>query len=155
MTTALFIGRFQPFHKAHLKDIKDILKKADEIIIGIGSSQYSNTEDNPFTFEERKKMIELTLKCERIKDYRIIAIPDIHNHSKWVKHVESLVPKFDIVFTKNDFTEDLFEKAGYKVEMLDEVEGISATKIRKMIKNNENFEELVPKSVSEYLKERK
>lgn len=56
---ALFIGRFQPFHSGHLDAIKQISE--DEIIIGVGSSQYSGTEDNPHSFEERKKMIERSL----------------------------------------------------------------------------------------------
>ena len=51
--TALFIGRFQPFHSGHVDAIKQISEK--EIIIGIGSSQYSGTDDNPYSFEERKK----------------------------------------------------------------------------------------------------
>jgi len=53
---ALFIGRFQPFHSGHLDAIKQISE--EEIIIGIGSSQYSKTEENPYSFEERKKMIK-------------------------------------------------------------------------------------------------
>ena len=59
MKKALFIGRFQPFHQGHLDAIKQISE--DEIIIGIGSSQYSKTDDNPYSFEERQKMIEKTL----------------------------------------------------------------------------------------------
>ena len=54
---ALYIGRFQPFHNVHLKILQKFTKKYDEIIIGIGSAQYSNTLDNPFTLEERKLMI--------------------------------------------------------------------------------------------------
>ena len=38
MTTALFIGRFQPFHLGHLKDIQGISREVDKVIIGIGSS---------------------------------------------------------------------------------------------------------------------
>lgn len=46
--TALFVGRFQPFHLGHLKVIKDILKKNDFIVIAIGSSDEKNTDKNPF-----------------------------------------------------------------------------------------------------------
>ena len=59
---ALFIGRFQPFHIGHLKVILEASKKYKKIIIGIGSSQYCNTIDNPFTYEERKLMIDESLK---------------------------------------------------------------------------------------------
>jgi len=64
MTTGLFIGRFQPFHLGHLSDIKDALKEVDELVIAIGSSQHSGTKENPFSTEERIKMIEDT--CESI-----------------------------------------------------------------------------------------
>ena len=63
---ALFIGRFQPFHKGHLKAIKYLFNKYDGIIIGVGSSQYSNTVENPFSSDERMLMIRESLKQEKI-----------------------------------------------------------------------------------------
>ena len=45
----VFIGRFQPFHNGHLEAIKKLLIEVDELIIMIGSSQYSHSFDNPFT----------------------------------------------------------------------------------------------------------
>jgi nicotinamide-nucleotide adenylyltransferase len=53
MLKALFIGRFQPLHLGHLDALKQISK--EEIIIGIGSSQYSGTKENPYNFEQEKK----------------------------------------------------------------------------------------------------
>ena len=53
----LFVGRFQPFHDAHLQIIQNALKEVEKLIIGVGSSQYSETAENPFTYEERKEMI--------------------------------------------------------------------------------------------------
>ncbi|MEM3079801.1 MAG: adenylyltransferase/cytidyltransferase family protein, partial [Thermoproteota archaeon] len=49
----LFIGRFQPFHLGHLKAVEYIINRVDEVIIGIGSAQYSHTLENPFTAGER------------------------------------------------------------------------------------------------------
>jgi len=65
MNRALFIGRFQPFHNAHLIDIKNVLKDVDEVIIAIGSSQEKNTLENPFSYNERKQMMN-TLKKHKI-----------------------------------------------------------------------------------------
>ena len=113
---ALYIGRFQPFHNGHLKILQKLIKKYDEIIIGIGSSQYSNTLENPFTSEERKLMIIKSLEEIDINNYRIVEIPDIHNYPKWVSHVVSIITDFDVVISNNPLTKRLFSKRGYIVK---------------------------------------
>ena len=146
---ALFIGRFQPFHKGHQKIIQEASKNYSEIIIGIGSSQYSNTYENPFTNEERKQMIENSLKKIGVKNYKIVNIPDIHNPPKWVDHVLTIVSDFEVVLSNNDFTRELFSDKGYKVleTPLYEKDKYSGKVIRKKIKNNESWEDLVPEEV--------
>ena len=51
-------GRFNPVHKGHVLLIKKLLKKVDELVIAIGSSQEKNTKRNPFSGNERKQMIQ-------------------------------------------------------------------------------------------------
>jgi len=68
--SAIFVGRFQPFHKGHLEAIKWILKREKEILIFIGSLQESWQKDNPFSFFERKEMVEKALFSENIKNFR-------------------------------------------------------------------------------------
>ncbi|UCF49228.1 MAG: nicotinamide-nucleotide adenylyltransferase [Thermoplasmatales archaeon] len=151
---ALFIGRFQPFHKGHLKIIEDASKIYSEIIIGIGSSQYSNTNENPFTNEERKQMIENSLKKISIKNYKVVNIPDIHNPPKWVDHVLTIVSDFDVVLSNNDFTRELFSDKGYVVKEtpLYEKDKYSGKVIRYKIKNNETWEDFVPEEVFKFIK---
>ena len=153
MKTVLFVGRFQPFHIGHLKDIKWILKKYDKIVIVIGSSQESNTEKNPFTLEQRKKMIVNTLNSEGIKRgvYKIIEIPDVYDDESWVKSILEKV-KFDIVFTRNPWTKRCFEKFKIPVKEHPMYGDISGTKIREMMKNRKQWEKLVPKEVERILK---
>ncbi len=127
MKRALFIGRFQPPHKGHINFIEKISKNFDEVIIGIGSSNKAYTFDNPFTVKEREEMFNESLK---IKNYVIVPIPDIHNYREWVKHVEKLVPRFDVVFSGNKIVKNLFENAGYKVVEIKKKEKFSATTIR-------------------------
>lgn len=127
MKTALFIGRFQPFHQGHLDALKQISEP--EIIIGIGSSQYSKTKDNPYTFVERKKMIEKQLAKFK-KKIKIIAIPDIHNEKKWVSHVKKIVGHFDVVYTGNPVVAKLFKTKKFKVKKIKTKVKISATEIR-------------------------
>jgi len=150
---ALFIGRFQPFHKGHLKILQDASKNYDEIIIGIGSSQYSHTTNNPFTAEERKLMIDRSLEKARIKNYKIILIPDIHNPPKWVDHVLSIYSDFDIVISNNSLTKSLFFEKGYSVKKtkLYDKKRFSGKEIRRRIKKGELWEDLVPDEVFKFL----
>src|SRR3990167_484993 len=104
MQRALFIGRFQPFHNAHLIDIKKVLKEADEVIIAIGSSKEKNTLENPFSYNERKKMIESVLKNNKIRKYKIFPIPDISNDKEWVSCIRKKLPKYDFVYSGNPWT---------------------------------------------------
>ena len=151
---ALFIGRFQPFHKGHLMIIKNISKTYDQIIIGIGSSQYGHISENPFTSEERIEMINKTLDRNDIKNYKIILIPDIHNPPKWVDHVKSIIKDFDVIITNNLFTKSLFLEKKYEVidTPLYKKEIYSGKVIREKIKNGEKWEDLVPEEVERYIK---
>ena len=155
MTRTLFIGRFQPFHKGHLAMVKEILKTNDEVVIGIGSAQYSHTGENPFTAGERFEMIKRALDAEGIHDYHIVPIPDTHVHSVWVSHVKSLVPSFDAVVTNSDLVVRLFREHGLKVlsPPLVSRERYSGTEVRRRMQKGGDWESLVPPSVSAYIRE--
>lgn len=64
---AVFIGRFQPFHNGHLKVVTDALKKADKLIILVGSSNIARDTRNPFTYEERADLIRAVLDGHAVK----------------------------------------------------------------------------------------
>ena len=151
----LYIGRFQPFHNGHLELIKYIKDKYKEIIIGIGSAQYKNDFNNPFSFNERKIMIEKSLIEIKINNFVIVKIPDIHNYSKWVSHVESLVPKFDHVVTNSELNAKLFKDKGYKIVQtpIYDRKNFSGKNIRQTIFLDKKWEKLIPKQVSQVIKE--
>lgn len=149
MITGLLIGRFQPFHKGHLSAVKQILEENDKVLIGIGSAQYNNTKENPFTAEEREEMIKKTLDAEDIINYEIFFIPDIHDDKKWADHIERLCPVFSVVYTNSDWTKKCFEHKRYPIKPVKIVVDINATEIRKRILENGNWKELVPKEIVE------
>ena len=146
---ALFIGRFQPFHAGHLFVIQRLSTQYEELIIGIGSSQYHDTSDNPFSYEERKQMISKSLEAVGISAYRIVAIPDIHNPPRWVTHVQGIVPNFDVVIANNPFTRKLFSKKGFQVKgtAYFDRKRYSGKEIRRRIIQDEPWGELVPEVV--------
>ena len=153
----IFVGRFQPFHKGHLKVAKDILEKVDELVIVVGSAQYSHRLDNPFTAGERITMIRRAMEEGGIQPskYWILPVPDVYVHMIWVAQVVGYSPKFDVVYTNEPLSRRLFIEAGFKVEAVPfhKRRIYSATEIRKRILNGENWEGLVPKSVAIFIKE--
>jgi nicotinamide-nucleotide adenylyltransferase len=155
VTRTLFIGRFQPFHKGHLAMVKKILADNDEVIIGIGSAQYSHTGENPFTAGERFEMIKRALEAEGIHDFHIVPIPDTHVHSVWVSHVKSLVPAFDTVVTNSDLVVRLFREHGLKVASPPMVgrEKFSGTEVRRRMQKGGDWQSLVPPVVATFIEE--
>ena len=114
--TALFIGRFQPFHLGHLSVIKQAIQENDFLVIGIGSAEQNFLPDNPFAAGERFEMIKATLDEARIspKKYAIIPVRNINNYQLWVHHVAQIVPAFDRVYTGSKIIRALFETANRK-----------------------------------------
>ena len=153
----IFVGRFQPFHIGHLEVIKKIIEDVDEVIIIVGSSQYSHTPDNPFTAGERISMIRKVLEEEGIQLSRIwiIPVPDVHQHALWVSQIVGYSPKFDVVYANEPLTHRLFNEAGFKVEPMPftKREFYSATEIRKRILDGLEWEKLVPRTVGKFIKD--
>jgi len=152
----LFVGRFQPFHKGHLRAFEDVLKKVDELIIVVGSAQYSHRIDNPFTAGERVTMIREALDEAEVEPsrYWIIPVRDMHVHMLWVAEVVGFTPKFDIVYSNEPLTRRLFIEGSFKVESIPfhSREKYSSTVIREKMLKNQSWEELVPKSVARYIR---
>ncbi|MGB9675974.1 MAG: nicotinamide-nucleotide adenylyltransferase [Candidatus Bathyarchaeales archaeon] len=153
----LYVGRFQPFHLGHLGAIRDILKEVDELVIVIGSAQYSHNVNNPFTAGERLVMIRRALWEAGISDSKfwIVPVPDVHLHMMWVSAVEGYTPQFDTVYSNEPLTRRLFMEAGYEVRNIPFYERklYSSTEIRERMLKNKSWEELVPKSVAAFIKE--
>jgi len=152
----LFIGRFQPPHVGHLSAIRNILRECEELIIVIGSAQFSYTFKNPFTSGERIEMIRLMIKEEGLPLDKIIIvpIPDIGEHSLWVSRVKTFVPRFDIVYSNNPLVQRLFNDAGYQVKpiQLYKREEVIGTLIRRKMIEDKDWREYVPRIVAEYIK---
>ncbi|RAP53261.1 MAG: nicotinamide-nucleotide adenylyltransferase, partial [Methanosphaera sp. rholeuAM270] len=153
----LLIGRMQPVHKGHINVIKDTLKEVDELIIGIGSSEKSHTNSNPFTGGERILMLSKALRESKIDPsrYYIIPLEDIACNSLWVGHVKMLTPPFSKVYSGNSLVQQLFEEDNIEVIQppLFNRREYSGTEVRRRILNNENWEDLIPKEVVKVINE--
>ncbi len=93
---AVFIGRFQPFHNGHLSVVLKAKEIADTVLIIVGSVDKPRTYKNPFSFDERKEMIEKSLRyphgIEVGKDLVIRGNVDtIYNDTAWATRIQEIV----------------------------------------------------------------
>jgi len=151
MSWALYVGRFQPFHRGHLHAVREILKQEERVIIAIGSSLSSHEPNNPFTLGERVEMILDALEEEGIDKgrYLLTGVPDTDFHPSWVVFVKNSVPPFQRVYTNDPLTSRLMKEEGYEVKpvSLYRRDICSGTEIRRRILAGEDWSELVPPSV--------
>ena len=149
----LLIGRFQPFHLGHLDAVLFGLSRTENLFICIGSSNKSNERRNPFSAEERREMIISSIEPSMADRLKIFDIPDVGDHEKWTFEIDKIVPKYDIIFTNDEFTKTLFEKREMNVVpvVLKDREKFSGTNIRELIADDKNWQDLVPRGTKKVL----
>jgi nicotinamide-nucleotide adenylyltransferase len=149
----LLIGRFQPFHLGHLDAMLFGLSRVENLFICIGSSNKSNERKNPFSAKERREMVTLSIEPSITDRIKIFDIPDVGDHEKWTFEIDKTVPKYDIVFTNDEFTRTLFEKREISVisVILKDREKFSGTSIRNLIADDRNWRDLVPQGTRNVL----
>ena len=149
----LLIGRFQPFHLGHLDAVLFGLARTENLFICIGSSNKSNERKNPFSAEERREMILTSIEPSIADRIKIFDVPDVGDHEKWTFEIDKIVPKYDVIFTNDEFTKTLFEKRKISVisVILKDREKFSGTNIRNLITEDKNWRDLVPQGTRNVL----
>ncbi len=149
----LLVGRFQPFHLGHVDAIKFALDKVENLWLGIGSSNRSLEKNNPFSADERKKMIQSSIDSGISKKIQIFYIPDLEDHKKWIENIDEIVPKYDMVFSNDEMTHHLYSKRNMKVISIPFTnrDELSGTNIREKIQSGQNWDHLVPEGTKKTL----
>ena len=150
----LLIGRFQPFHLGHLEALQFALSKVDKLWVGLGSSNKPIEKNNPFTAEQRKEMILSSIDDSMKERISIYFIPDVDNHMKWIEKIDTIVPKFDIIFSNDELTNHLYSKRNIQVLPIPFLnrESLSGTNIRDLIISDQKWDDLVPNGTKIFLK---
>ena len=151
---ALFIGRFQPFHHGHYYAIKKLLKKFGEVVVVIGSSEDSNTVDNPFTCGERIEMLRCCFGRNDRARMIIVPVPDVNDNTVWVDHVLMHIPPINEVYSNNQLVKLLFSKQGILVGSIEfhDRGAKEGSFIRKLMASGDpSWRRHIPKGVVEYL----
>jgi len=149
----LLIGRFQPFHLGHLEALRFALSKVDKLWVGIGSSNKPAQKSDPFSAEERKEMILSSIDDSMKDKISIYFIPDLDNHVKWIEKIDTIVPKFDIVFSNDELTKHLYSKRTLQIIPVPFLKRdvLSGTKIRDLIISDQKWDNLVPEGTKNFL----
>lgn len=90
--TAIYIGRFQPFHIGHLENCIQALDQAKKLIILVGSSGIGAIPNNPWSFENRQQMILSALPDMVHSRVEILPLYDsLYDQVAWETRVKTLV----------------------------------------------------------------
>ena len=160
------IARFQPLHNGHKSIIDKMIDESENITIILGSAQESGTKKNPLSVSQRQNLIE---NIYGIRDnIKILSLNDVDcDLDAWYNYVidflKEKVPEFG--FPNAYYCGDMenghyYNKGEFKIEVVDRenqigYKNISATKVREMIKNNDdNWKNYIPneniKLIEEY-----
>jgi bifunctional NMN adenylyltransferase/nudix hydrolase len=176
----VFCGRFQPFHNGHKAVIDRALEMAKEVVVVVGSSFQARSTKNPFTFEERKAMIDAVYGEQfnyagsqgRIKTPRVKVVPVMdypYDDNAWVSAVQNAV-NGAISSTWSDFPKKIGlighskDSSSYYLKIfpqwrnhieVENIDGINATDIRDKILDYKGtttyLYQVMPKKAVNYL----
>ena len=164
--TLVLIGRFQPLHNAHLEIIKRCTALTDQLVVIAGSAKQPRTYKNPWTFDERARMIKAATSGLSMRVYVEPNIDTIYNDQAWAVRVQGIVSKYrvlggagvGIIGHKKDessFYLDMFPQ--WSFENVEQIEPLGATDIRDLYFKydfNSNFiKNVVPETTYDFLME--
>ena len=163
--TLVLIGRFQPFHTAHLEIVKRATALCEQLVIITGSAAQPRTYKNPFTSAERRNMIKSATAGLSMQIYVESNFDTIYNDQAWAVRIQGIVSKYAVLGTKtgiighkkddSSFYLDMFPQWGY--ENVELIEFLSAVDIRDLyFKRDVNMKFIrgvVPETVFDFLDE--
>ncbi|MFB6192841.1 MAG: adenylyltransferase/cytidyltransferase family protein [Candidatus Nanohaloarchaea archaeon] len=150
---AVFLGRFQPFHKGHYFVVKDHRDDYEEFAVALGSPGKSRTRENPLNAEERKEIIHA---CFPEIDLFEVEDEDRgkEGYPAWTQRLVEETGA-GIILSGNDLVKRLVREYS-DAEVLEiehhEPDHFSGTEIRRRIREGEEWEELVPDCCLEEVK---
>jgi bifunctional NMN adenylyltransferase/nudix hydrolase len=144
---SVFIGRFQPPHKAHIETITRALEFSNKVLVLIGSAFKPSDTRNPFLHHQRKEMILSCFDDDSAKRLIFDYISDHpYNDLAWVKNVQTAIDKAyydnfgwqdkqDITLIghhkdESSYYLDLFPS--YKQAEMENIYGLDSTTIREL-----------------------
>ena len=93
--TLVFIGRFQPLHNGHIDIIEKAAVLAEKVLVLCGSTNCARSPKNPWTYEERKSVIEKSCQARvEALGAKLLILPlddFMYNDNLWVAQVQKIL----------------------------------------------------------------
>lgn len=151
------IARWKPVHLGHAAVLRALVRSADHVVLGIGSSNKLDVH-NPFTAAETRAMLALALGDDQAR-CTVLDIPDLGDPPRWRLMVRELLGPLDQFVTANPWVEGLMRPdypVVHPVTLLapGEQVRVSGTMVRVAMARGGDWERLVPPAVANYLLDR-
>lgn len=147
------IARWKPVHLGHAAVLEALAEHADEVLVGIGSSNRYDVR-NPFTPGESEAMIRLVLGGGG--GYTVVHVPDLGHGPRWRAMVTGLLGPLDLFVTANEYVRDLMRevyRVVHPVQLLapERRVRLDATTVRRAMARGEAWKEMVPPAVAAFI----
>ncbi len=155
------IGRFKPLHNGAALMLDALCDQAEEVKIGIGSSNKYN-QRNPFTAEETEEMLRSYLS-PRHDNFEIIYVPDFAqipqyaDGQEWRTYVREHFGTLDGFVSGNDYVRNLLKEDYLMIHPAALIPQERWVKIRasevrlEIVQGKEHWKDLIPSEVVVYL----
>jgi len=108
----------------------------------IGSSNIVGTQENPWSYTERLGIISESLAEDILSRVTIYPLSDVPDDDVWCENLKQIIPHNSVLFTGNEWVRDICTRHDIQTDWIVPTIDISGTKIREMIRNQEDVSEI-------------
>lgn len=158
---AVYVGRFQPPHAAHLGTVVQALEDVGRVLVLLGSANLARSVRNPFSAPERAAMFRAALREAGADGQRVVfrALPDRFDAALWARDVRGVAgevfgpaaPLALLGFEKDASSAYLRWFPGWARLSTPAVPGLNATDLRAAFLTGGTLPDGVPEAVRAFL----
>lgn len=153
-------------HEGHMKLISELFERGKEVIIFLACDRSFVSHKNPLGFEERKKLIDLAIAKTSHHDrtYSILPLPNQRFNHVWAHVLDTAITTHTqkpnlapgdvgLFHSRDGFGKHYFSHGRFPVIEVEEIPGVSATKLRDQVVTHRSItEDFVYGAVAQQMK---
>ena len=164
--TGLAIMRAQPPHIGHIKLINRMFKECKNAVIILGSVQEQGTERNPYSYIQRKEMLQKIFAGKpEAKRLKILGMFDINNPTQWGAFVMDFLqeacpgePLPEVYYAGSEYDAQWFRDIFANIQIENRVDYdfpyVSGSMVRDMIKiGDKRWHDFVPEEIHQMIED--